>query len=371
MTCSFAFPSGVEGVTECGCPDIPQAQVPTTTCNTCPFHTSEPAASALPLTKQPIRGAGDLIAAGLSAVGIKKKDGCGCGSRQAKLNRLIPFAGSRVDARWAVAVTTAPRTGNTLPQCVSSLRTAGWEPIIFAEPGSQTIEDAETVTNKTKLGIWHNWLQSARWCVHNTNAAFILTVQDDVTFHPDSKTFTESILWPSSKCGFVSLYTPKHYQIKDGDPDAWQPGIRRVRTGSLWGACALVWPRSVLQEVVDHPIASSWLGVRPKSVGPVPTGRTNDRTNPAGGTGPTSWREQRKADPSLINNSDTAIGRILKALQREFWYVDPSPAQHVARFSTVNHGDNTGRRNCYRCADCTVPLADQVPVTDTFQRFAA
>lgn len=329
----------------CFAPNLPIAgeTVDLVRCQTCEFGGALP---AIP----PMRGAGDLVAAGLSAVGIKKKEGCGCGSRQAKLNRLISFAGSRLDARWAVAVTTAPRTGNTLPQCVNSLRQAGWEPIIFAEPGSPTIEDAETVNNKQRKGIWHNWLQSARWCLKKTSAEFILTVQDDVTFHPDSKTFVESILWPSPKCGFVSLYTPKHYQLKEGDPAAWQPGIRRVRTNSLWGACALVWPRSVLQDVVNHPTAASWLGVPP---------RNSDRSKA---------RTARRADPSKINNSDTAIGRILKSLQREFWYIDPSPAQHVSRFSTVNHGDNTGRRNCHRCADCSRPLAEQVPVQDGFVR---
>lgn len=38
-----------------------------------------------------MRGLGDLVAAGLSAVGIKKRSGCGCGKRQAWLNRMVPF----------------------------------------------------------------------------------------------------------------------------------------------------------------------------------------------------------------------------------------------------------------------------------------
>ena len=38
-----------------------------------------------------MRGLGDVVAAGLERVGIKKRKGCGCGKRQAMLNKLIPF----------------------------------------------------------------------------------------------------------------------------------------------------------------------------------------------------------------------------------------------------------------------------------------
>lgn len=38
-----------------------------------------------------MRGLGDAVAAGLERVGIKKRKGCGCGKRQAMLNKLVPF----------------------------------------------------------------------------------------------------------------------------------------------------------------------------------------------------------------------------------------------------------------------------------------
>ena len=37
------------------------------------------------------RGLGDTVAKALSAVGVKKKEGCGCAERQAKLNDLVPY----------------------------------------------------------------------------------------------------------------------------------------------------------------------------------------------------------------------------------------------------------------------------------------
>lgn len=42
------------------------------------------------LTPNP-RGLGDTIALGLEALGIRKRKGCGCGKRQAALNRLFPY----------------------------------------------------------------------------------------------------------------------------------------------------------------------------------------------------------------------------------------------------------------------------------------
>lgn len=38
-----------------------------------------------------MRGLGDLVARGLSAIGIKQKAGCGCSKRQVTLNRVLPF----------------------------------------------------------------------------------------------------------------------------------------------------------------------------------------------------------------------------------------------------------------------------------------
>jgi len=336
-----------QGITEqdhvaCLSDAVLQEVVSCDACESCPFHTTtkrEP----LPTVPAGRKGFGDLVADALAAVGIEKTEDCRCGSRQAKLNRWWPFDASRIDPRWAVAVTTAPRAETTLTQCVGSLRQAGWEPIIFAEPNSHKIADAETIWNKQKRGVWHNWLNSAKWCLSKTKADWILTVQDDVVFHPDSKTFAESLLWPSERAGYLSLYCPKHYQLKHDDPTRWGPGVRRIITRSMWGACALIWPREVLREVVNHKIARRWKGVLPQ------------------GDHKAEVRAERKADPSKIKNSDTAIGRIMRATQREMWYVDPSPAQHVARYSSVNHGGNRGRRNCHRCADFGQPLAEQVP----------
>lgn len=233
----------------------------------------------------------------------------------------------------AVAVTTAPRQECTLVYCLASIESCGWAPIVFAEPGS-TETDYQTNWNKNKLGIWHNWLNASRWCLENTSSEYIMTVQDDSLFHPESKLLVDRMYWPSD-AGFVSLYTPKHYSVK-------RPvGINKIRTKSLWGACALLWSRSSLSAVVDTPTARNWLGAPPKSKSK-------------------SVIESRRNNPSMIANSDTAIGKAMNRLELGMYFIDPSPVHHIARFSTISHGDNTGRRNCGRCSDFDKPLWEQV-----------
>lgn len=245
------------------------------------------------------------------------------------------------DVKWTVVVTTAPREASTLNQCIDSIRNCGWDPVVFAEPGSMEC-NAQTIKNPTRLGLWNNFVASVRWALE-TDAEAILTVQDDSLFHPDSRELIEDVMWPSAQTGFVSLYTPLHYSWTERKRWQFRPvGVNRVSTQSLWGACALAWPRDVLEHVIEHPIAKSWLGAKPLS-----------RRS--------SVYEERRKNPTMIANSDAAIGKVLNAMQREMYFVDPSPVLHIARFSTIdNHGSNNGKRNCGRCADFGKPLRDQV-----------
>jgi hypothetical protein len=70
--------------------------------------------------------------------------------------------------------------------------------------------------------------------------------------------------------------------------------------------------------------------------------------------------QRRRDNPHTIANSDTAIGKICNAMGLGMYFVDPSPVDHIARFSTIGHGGNNGRRNAYRIADHSLPLAYQV-----------
>lgn len=243
---------------------------------------------------------------------------------------------------WALAVTTAPRRDCTLLRTLESIADCAWDPpTVFAEPGS-TPTDWPTVWNDQRLGVWFNWLQSARWALEQ-NADFIMTVQDDTEFHPQSRELIESIEWPQD-AGYVSLYTPKHYQFWKDRKTPRKLGLYSVNTRSMWGACALVFRPEVLAQLVDHPRARSWLGVRGKKKAQWP-----------------ALKEKRRANPWMIQNSDTIIGSILvKSLKRKLYYFNPSPACHIAQYSAIGHGDNKGRRNAWAIADPSIPLAHQI-----------
>jgi len=240
--------------------------------------------------------------------------------------------------KWQVVVTTAPRTQPTLEDCIASLRDCGWEPIILAEPGS-IMTDSPTLWHSEKQGVWRNWVKSVRFALES-DAEVIMTVQDDAVFHPDSKDFTESIMWPAEDCGFISLYTPRHYSIAK-DKSIRPVGVNRIYTKSLWGACALVFPRKVLEHVITSPLIEQWAGATPRSRDP-------------------NVLEKRRQNPHLIANSDTAIGKLMNWNKYSMWFVDPSPVAHVAKFSAMGHGGNTGNRNAYRIADHSLPLRSQV-----------
>ena len=246
--------------------------------------------------------------------------------------------------KWFTAVTTAPRQDCTLQRSIDSMIIAGFDPVIFAEPDSTKIKSCETIQNKKRMGVWYNWIQSCEYALKNTDANVIMTVQDDSLFHPDCKTFSEKILWPQEDAGFVSLYTPKHYSIVPKFKTRQRnTGVNRVYTRSLWGACALIWPREILQAVMENEITINWLGAP-----------TRSRSK--------SVMDKRRADPTLVQNSDTAIGKIMNRMKRSMWFVDPSAVEHISQHSVVGHGGNRGRRNCMRCAKWAESLEDQVPI---------
>jgi hypothetical protein len=251
---------------------------------------------------------------------------------------------------WFVAVTTAPRKEATLQTSLDSMLINGWQPHIFTEPGEYRINSEyreNLIVHKERKGVWWNWIESCRYALEHSSADIIMTVQDDSLFHPQSREIAEKFMWPCPNTGFMSLYTPKHYSIRNhlkSKPE--RPlGINRIKTKALWGACAMVWPRKVLEQVMEHELIEGWLGAPLKTK--------------------SAWEEKKKKrreEPWTIQNSDTAIGKIMNWTGRTMWFIDPSPVQHISKYSATNHGGNTGKRNCGRCAKYSVPLDTQVPL---------
>ena len=246
---------------------------------------------------------------------------------------------------WAVAITTAPREGSTLKQTVDSVLNADWVPMINAEPGTDlsAIKDYHlpTIVNKTRLGVWYNWKQAAKDCLAYMPDA-VLLLQDDIVIHPETKSFVEGLLWPDN-CGYISLYTPRHYQQwYDRRPKPF--GVYYQETASMWGACALVFHPNVLEKLLDHPKATNWLGVPPAD----PSKRA-------------AVMAARRNNPALVQNSDTIIGAIIRRhLKRKMVYINPSPAEHIAVNSSCGHKSNFDKRNAVYVASHKLPLAQQV-----------
>jgi hypothetical protein len=247
--------------------------------------------------------------------------------------------------RWTWIVTTAPRKECSLKATCESLELCGWKPVIFAEPGSTNLADTyETYFNGTRLGIWRNWMHAARWALA-TDAEYIMTVQDDVDFHPETKDWLDEIKWPHDT-GFISPYTPKHYQL-DKKSRLKKRGLLSVITRSCWTGQSLCFKREVIEKILKHDRAINWTGLPPK-----------ERRNPKGRV---LDKEIKARQPWLIQNSDFIIGSILQLnLGLKLYYPNPSLATHSNPHSSVNHGSNVGRRNAYYVAKHDLPIKEQL-----------
>jgi hypothetical protein len=101
----------------------------------------------------------------------------------------------------------------------------------------------------------------------------------------------------------------------------------------------------VIKLILTNEFTKTWTGVPPRS-------QTVAERKAA--------IQRRKDNPHTIQNSDTAIGKLMNLLKHDMYFIDPSPVKHISTHSSISHGSNDGRRNCYRCADHTIPLLQQV-----------
>jgi len=219
--------------------------------------------------------------------------------------------------RWACAITTAPRSPSTLERSALSLQATGFEPLLCAEPGTEIpplLDRLPRIVRAERLGAFGNWIQTLRDLLENfPDAEALLIAQDDVIYAPDLKRFLEHDLWPANDVGCVSIYSPD----KAGYEDASGPqGCRPVDSRWLIGACALVFPRDVARQIVDHELATNWRG---RAKGEV-------------------------IEPTEKKAVDTFVGHVLAELNRRPYFYNPSFAQHIADRSTLGHGGATGIR---------------------------
>jgi len=220
---------------------------------------------------------------------------------------LHPIA--RHVTQFAVGITSAPRPQPTLADCVRSVIAAGFAPTVFAEPGTPvTGLSCPVVLRPQKLGCFHNYLQTLKdLLTANPDADAIVVFQDDVIVARETRLFLEHDLWPSDKCGAVSLYSPDFFSYEVNKP----AGFSRQGGKYLMGACAMVYPRTMAEAMI---------------------------------TRHTNWRGCAKGPPIKDETKkkavDTWIGHAVAGEKLHVYYPNPSLCQHVATTSAIGHGGN-------------------------------
>lgn len=283
---------------------------------------------------------------------------CGC-----TLERKASWAGEQCPVGrwenlshpdWAVGVTTSPRATSYLNETLASLINAGWTDIsIFAEPESNLsglAESLHVVQRPQRLGAWLNWKAALRQLLDDhLQADKIMVVQDDTVFCRNVRSYLDASLWPADDVGIVSVYTPRLYAqwatVVDGDGNVierhgnlrrakqiagnarrrgysvkYEPretGYAKVQTDSLWGACALIFPRHAAEKLLDLRMAKRWRGAGARN----------------------------KEKPWEWANIDTGVGAFINKLNLSTWFHIPSLSQHVGEHSTLKgHVGANGNR---------------------------
>lgn len=211
--------------------------------------------------------------------------------------------------KLAIAITTAPRSVVYLNATAQSLVDAGATHLhLFAEPNSDLscIDTTspcgfDLIQRPIRLGNFFNWTSAANRMLEKTDAELILMCEDDVQFGRTS--ISDALAaWPTlADPGFLSLYTPGHYN-PPGTPDGiWCPKIQ-----SVYGALGLLFSRESLSEILDHDTVKFW----------------KDR--------------YRMLSTQQLACIDTCIGEACMVLHKKMWYFNPSRAQHLGEVSSID-----------------------------------
>lgn len=248
--------------------------------------------------------------------------------------------------RWAVGVMAAPRTDyEGLEQCLTSVENAGWAPTVYAEPGvpeavgdrCQTVFRPDTCINHPDLrpgptgrfGNVQNWVQTAADLMEvNEDAEAYLTIEDDAVVCAGAKAFIEKLIWPSAKCGAISLYAANITSCRKSPPQMFLH-----RRHGIMGTLFMIWRPECLRQIV-------W------------------------GGGVKDMMSKLTVPPESAKAVDTWLGNELNRLGWDLWTVTPSLVHHWhpfgrSAYSSLGHGPATGKRQAYKFVGVNANL-DQV-----------
>ena len=146
---------------------------------------------------------------------------------------------------WAVGVTTAPRRQPTLDKCLESLIAAGWNrPRLFIDGEVAIPEEYGRLPSTHRhpsIGAWPNYyLTLSELLEIEPSADAYLIVQDDVLFpaYTNTRAYVDSVLWPGTGPGLVSLYCCADYTAPELGWSPWDDTWE-------YGALAFVFTREL------------------------------------------------------------------------------------------------------------------------------
>ena len=176
---------------------------------------------------------------------------------------LRPSQHARTVSPLALAMTTAPRRQATLDRSLSSLRAAGFgeDVHVFAEPGTLSDSGSSALAtldgrmilheNAYGRGCFGNWKGALEWLILQTTASWMLLLQDDAIWQPDSakELFAQMAVRQDQRTGLISPYTSP-VVVANNFVDGWN----ECHAGwGFWGALALCMKRVAAEELIQHP----------------------------------------------------------------------------------------------------------------------
>lgn len=152
----------------------------------------------------------------------------------------------------SVGIITAPRSVVVIDRSLETYFAQKLPfPHVFAEPGATNFYYRSQVVlhpNGETLGCFGNWSNGVRWLLQNTSTDYIMMCEDDVSWCREGY----HTMIPFVKEDRVLTAWTATVNASRGE-FGWKP-ISNLKRFGLCGSLALLFPRKILEKVVDHPI---------------------------------------------------------------------------------------------------------------------
>lgn len=160
-----------------------------------------------------------------------------------KLERPSPVS---VQPTLVCAVTAAPRRRETLPDTLESLKQ--YEPIVFAEPETPTVDGYKFEINETRLGCFKNYYHTIERLLNEYPADYYLICEDDIKpLDGFDETIAEVIKY-NGRGAFALFQHTSPYHKHGGR------GFAAINIGRKYaGMLAMLYDRATLKRIFEHP----------------------------------------------------------------------------------------------------------------------